>query len=128
MTMTKSQAINLANYVRGIRPEWDFHGVMAALAKLATLDAVEAGQTALAAAGDAAARTPAAMTNGVYRPGWRPATADQSEYARQVRAQQVAHRAVLEQARRDAAIADPNSSHRGYLAATETLTRKTVLA
>lgn len=121
MAMTKSQAINLANYVRGIRPEWDFHGVMAALAKLANLDSVEAGQTALAAAGDAAARTPAAMTNGVYRPSWQPATADQSDYARQVRSQQVAHRTVLDQVRRDAAQADPDSSHRGYTAATRAL-------
>lgn len=121
MTMTKSQAINLTNYVRGIRPEWDFHGVMAALLKLAALDPVEAGQMALAAAGDAAARTPAAMTNGVYRPAWRPATTDQAEYARHVRAEQVAHRAVLEQTRRDASTADPQGSHRGYVAAVQAL-------
>ncbi len=125
MTMTKSQAINLANFIRDVRPDWDFHGVMAALSKLSSFDSVEAGQTALAAAGDAGARTPAAMVNTVYRPGWKPATSDQSEYARKTRAQQVAHRSVLEQARQDARNADKEGSHRGYLAALEALKGET---
>lgn len=117
--MTKSSAINIANLVGAIRPEWDFHGIMAALHRIGHLTVTEAAISALSCAADPEARTPAAMVNTVYRPGWRP-NGDPS-YANQVRAENVRHRQSLDQIRQDQRNADPSGSHRGYLAAVEAL-------
>lgn len=121
MAMMKSQAINLANFIHMARPGWDFHGVMAALLRLKDLDPLTAAHTALTAAGDPEAVTPAAMVNSTYRPDWRPASPEMQSAMRVARGNQVADRRALEQIRADHRAADPAGSHRGYLTAVAAL-------
>lgn len=75
MRMTSTQTTCLARLVSDLRPEWDFHGVVAAVKRL---NETEAATTvclmAITAAADPTANTPAAMSNPVYRPD-RPAGA-----------------------------------------------------
>jgi hypothetical protein len=67
MRMTSIQAQALARYLEPARPDWDFHGIVAAL-KALDCSWQDAGQIAIACAADPTAKTPGAMRNPVYKP------------------------------------------------------------
>ena len=117
--LSKATAINLANLIGAARPGWDFHGIMAALHKVGHLDLIEASMAALACAADPEAKTPMAMANPVYRAGWKPN--DDPKYLATQRVAAMAHKRALDVIRQDARNADPDGSHRGYLAAIQAL-------
>lgn len=73
--MNEIQANAMARYVQILRPDWDFHGVRAALLKL-DVDALVAPWIACQCAGDPTAKTPGAMSNPVYRTKEEPAPAN----------------------------------------------------
>lgn len=76
MRMNEIQANALARYVQILRPDWDFHGVRAALLKL-DVDALVAPWIACQCAGDPTAQTPGAMSNPIYRTAEQPTPAAQ---------------------------------------------------
>ena len=118
--LSKATAINLANIVGAARPSWDFHGIMAALRKIGHLDLVEASMIALACAGDPEAKTPMAMTNPVYRPGWKPN--DDPAYLATRRAEAMTHKRALDVIKQDIRDAPPpEEAHRAYLEAIKAL-------
>lgn len=71
--MSQTQAAALARYLEPTRPDWDFHGIRAALAKLPESWEV-AAWIAIQCAADPTARTPGAMSNPIYRD--KPAATD----------------------------------------------------
>lgn len=119
MRLIKNQATILARLIEALRPEWEFHGIMAALAKLPPMDAFQATQQAVAAAADPDAKTPAAMSNPVYAQQWN--NVSDPVYSTHVRRERNAHARTLDEARRALEQRDPEGSHRGYLAAVRTL-------
>lgn len=117
MPLTKSQAIVLTKLLQALRPDWEFHGTMAALHKIGDLDPVEASLTAIQCAGDPDARTPAAMTSSVYRSAWKPGS--DPAYDAHIRSlKRHSDRVLYDIHRRER---DPEGSHAGYLAATQAL-------
>lgn len=69
--MTGIQAQALARFIEPVRPDWDFHGVRAALSAL-DLSWDVAAWVAIQCAADPTAKTPGAMSNPIYRTGPAP--------------------------------------------------------
>lgn len=68
MSMTKSQSIPLAKFIEAIRPDWNFHGIQAALAANAHKGNAADLAVAMITAAATDANTPAAVVNPVYWP------------------------------------------------------------
>jgi hypothetical protein len=126
MRMTKSQAILIAKFVEEIRPDWKFHGVMAALGKAAEMGSSSAvAIAAITAATDPDCTTPGVIpTDGSHWPTWSAARQETDDERNRRRTREIAHRRVLDELRRAVDRRDPDSSHRGYLAATQELQRR----
>lgn len=126
MRMTKPQAILIAKFVGEIRPEWDFHGVMAALAKAADKAGVASvAVAAITAAADPDAETPGVIpTDGSHWPTWSAVQQETDSERNRKRTRSIADRRVLDELRYAVDRRDPDASHRGYLAAIEELQRR----
>lgn len=126
MRMTKPQAILIAKFVGEIRPEWDFHGVMAALAKAADKAGVASvAVAAITAAADPDAQTPGVIpTDGSHWPTWSAGQQESEADRNRRRGREIQHRRVLDELRYATERRDPDASHRGYLAAKEELQRR----
>ena len=79
---SKPQAIAIARCVTLLRPDWDFHGIAAALARLELTDPFTAAIIAITAAADHDAETPMAMTNPIYAPDYRLSEQTERDYRR----------------------------------------------
>ena len=126
MRMTKPQAILIAKFVGEIRPDWDFHGVMAALAKASDkAGAASVAVAAITAAADPDAETPGVIpTDGSHWPTWSATQQENAGERNRKRTRSIADRRVLDELRYAVERRDSDSSHRGYLAATEELQRR----
>jgi hypothetical protein len=127
MSMTKSQGTILARLIAELRPEWEFQGILAAIKKAtAKGNEFDVSLAAIYAASDPGARTPAFIAeNG---PHWDSVTAmprEDEAYVRRRRSESIAHKRNLDELRQLVAQADPERSHRGYLAALKALGRET---
>lgn len=123
MQMTKSQAILVAKLVEQLRPEWNFHGTMAALAKaIDGHDAFDVAIAAITAAADPDAKTPGVIpTDGHWWPTWKPSTQAANAYATRARLENNRSQQVIAAIRRDDANRDPVAGHLGYLEASAAL-------
>lgn len=126
MQLTKSQAILVAKFVGEIRPDWEFHGVMAALSKASPKgSAATVAIAAITAASDPDCETPGVIpTNGSHWPTWSATKQESDEYRDRRRTQEIHARRVLDELRYAHEHHDPDASRRGYEAATKELQRR----
>lgn len=126
MRMTKTQATLIAKFVEEIRPDWQFHGVMAALAKAADKASSSAvAIAAITAASDPDCQTPGVIpTDGSHWPTWSAARQETDVDRNRRRTAEIKAKRVLDELRYANDRHDPDASHRGYLAATNELRRR----
>lgn len=79
--MNPTQIQALARFLEPVKPDWDFHGIRAALSKL-DLSWEVAAWIAIQCAADPTAKTPGAMSNPIYRDRPAEETARVSEVGR----------------------------------------------
>ena len=126
MRMTKAQAILIAKFVGEIRPDWEFHGVMAALAKATDKGSSSAvAIAAITAATDPDCATPGVIpTDGSHWPTWSASRQETDVERNRRRTAEIKAKRVLDELRYAIDRRDPDASHRGYLAATSELRRR----
>lgn len=110
MRMTKSSAIILARLIEALRPEWQYPGILAALATVSDRDAFDTVTAMTACAKDPSANTPAAISNPTYWANWGRTEITPSPGR------------PLSVVLGDLPPRDPESCRRGYQAATHALT------